>query len=278
VSAASHAADLAGLAHESVRVLRRGTGTAILVMLFMLVLAIAFGFLLSLLFIIAVRMEPLFTRRTIGAYEPSIIWTALAVAAGAIGYSVMPALLQAGPLAVYGSVALGENPDAVKAARVALRAVLRLSLLHLLIVVGPVFGYVLLSAGLALDQRGAVAEGVAIATFGTLAVWAQVRVLLFAQVSVALPAAEPGRERPSSWQLGRGRFPLQLVATLAPYAAIAAARPSAVASDLLSGGITRTISLIVAIGGGVVFAFVRPALAAAAYVVALGTAPERAAT
>jgi hypothetical protein len=275
VSAASHGQDLLALVHETGRVVRRGSVAALVAMCFMVTVAITLGFVVGM----AISIVEAYYRFPSPSESP-LFFAVMVVIASSL-YALVPAFLQAGPLAAYGLVALGDTPEVGKTLRVALRALPRLALLDLLFVLLPVLA-IGLAAPLVWEGKTGnrpVLTGLAMGVFAALVVWSHARLLLFWQVSYALKSAAPWRERPSSWRLGHDRFPLQLAATIAPYFVwIAAARPSAAASDFLDGGLARALPTIVAFAGAILFIFLRPAFAAAAYSVALGQPPEKAAS
>jgi hypothetical protein len=271
MSAASHADDLLALANETIRVVRRGSGAAAVAMTVMITVSITLVLVLSTVPWIARLVHSPITNALLALFEFVV---------GVAFYALVPASLQAGPLAAYGLVALGDTPAVRKTLRVAFRALPRLAVLYLPFVLVPL-SCIGVPATLLFQRPGSsdvVPVVLVLAACTAFVIWAHARLLLFAEISFALPSAAPWRERPSSWQLGRGRFPLQLVATIVPYFALVAARPSSAAEDFLSGEIARTLPVVVAIAGLLIFVFLRPALAAAAYSVALGPPPEKAAT
>jgi hypothetical protein len=264
VSAASHVQDLLALVQETGRILRRGTVSALLAALPMVVTAvITVGFVVGMIIF--------FLRRDDGLIHPpaSPFYSTLLDVVGVCAvYTLGLTALQAGPLVAYGLVALGEEATVRRTLALAVRAVPRLALLYLLLFFGPPIVFTLLADLVLGGQRSsavvatATAEVLAQATAIALVVWGNTRILLFAQVSVALRNATR-RELPSSWSLGRGRFPLQLAATVVPiFVLIAAVRPSAYTSAFLQGSLVQqAIEVLAAIAGVNLFTFLRAALA-----------------
>jgi hypothetical protein len=198
---------------------------------------------------------------------PSPIWHEVAfVVTSTATYSIALALFEAAPLAAFGLAAVGEEPRIGRTIKLGCLATPRLAAAYLFLCGLPLFAASRLF-GPSFRSLDPVVKVLAVAMASGALVWLHSRLLLLWQVATTVRSI-PGARPAGVWKLGRGRFPLLFIATIAPFAVIAVAHPSEAGTAALESagsGLGTAIGATGAIVGFFVFLFIRAALAAATY-------------
>jgi hypothetical protein len=198
----------------------------------------------------------------------SNMWFMIAFTVGSFSsYAVALALFEAGPLAAFGLAAVGEEPRIGRTIKLGLLAAARLAPAYFVLFIVPLIAISGMFGPIFRPGFDPVVGAISIASAVGALVWLHARFLTLWQVATTVRSV-PGARPASTWRLGRGRFPLLFIATIAPFAIIAAARPSEAGTAALESagsGLGTAIETFAAIAGFIVFLFVRAALAAATY-------------